>query len=350
MKRYEREAYELELKRVASHLDLPDTGNVEQVIIDHFVQRLRDWLIAHGTPENLSVVATDFAASLDMGFTEISNQDDMDQLLLKMPNDQAGTIALLKTEFGENTDAVTIHRSTRKSWERPYLAIINCQDWHQSRRYFSKWHEIVHLLIEGQQLTFAFRHTKTNRPEPEEVLVDRIAAKLAFFPDIFHPVVSDEIQNHGYLTFETIRRVRERVAPDASLQATSLACLDAVTHPAWFLRCGMTLKAAEQRRLNDPQMSFIPDQPPVEKLRVLQGSPNHSATESGTTFYPNMRVPLSSIVARAFHSEFNPASIEKERLDDWETSSSGPLGSGIINVSAEWITDNEVWAIVQKSN
>ena len=146
MNRDQRETYQAELERVAARLALPDTGNVEQAIIDHFVDRLRIWVTAHGTPQNLSDLATDFAASLDMQFSEVLNQDDMDQLLLKMPQDEQAMIAMLKTEFGDETDAVTIRRSKRKSWERTYLAIINCHGWHELRRYFSKWHEIVHRL------------------------------------------------------------------------------------------------------------------------------------------------------------------------------------------------------------
>ena len=33
----------------------------------------------------------------------------------------------------------------------PYLAVINCRGWHHARRYFSKWHEVVHLLLDGKQ-------------------------------------------------------------------------------------------------------------------------------------------------------------------------------------------------------
>ena len=301
----------------------------------------------HGTPENLSDLATDFAVSLDMQFTEVFDQEDMDQLLLSMPRGEQATVAMLKTEFGDQTDAVTIRRSQRKSWERPYLAIINCQDWHELRRYYSKWHEIVHRLIEGQQLRFAFRHTKVDRPEPEEVLVDRIAGALAFFSDIFRPVVAEEIQIDGHLTFKSIDRVRERIAPDASRQATSMACLRHVANPAWLLRCGLGLKVSEQRRLDSPQMSLIPERSPREKLRIRQSLPNPAARNSGTTFYPNMRVPESSIIAQVFNSESDVGGQGKESLGVWETSSGGPIGSGTVHVEAEWVTDDEVWAMIQ---
>ena len=347
MNRDQREAYQAELGRVAASLALPTTDDVEQAIIDHFVGRLRTWVTLHGAPQNLSELTADFATSLDMQFAEVFDQEDMDQLLLSMPRGEQATVAMLNTEFGDQTDAVTIRRSQPKSWERPYLAIINCQDWHELRRYYSKWHEIVHRLIEGQQLRFAFRHTKVDRPEPEEVLVDRIAGALAFFPDMFRPVVIDEVQIDGRLAFGTIDRVRARIAPDASRQATSMACMRHVANPSWLLRCGLGLKNSEQRRLDNPQMSLIPGRSPRKKLRIRQSLPNPAARSSGTTFYPNMRVPKSSIIAQAFNNEFDLGAVGKEPLDHWETSASGPIGSGTIHVEAEWVTNDEVWAIVQ---
>ena len=343
----QREAYRAEVNRVAASLALPITENVEQEIIDHFVDRLRTWVTLHGAPQNLSELTADFATSLEMQFAEVFDQEDMDQLLLSMPRGEQATVAMLKTEFGDQTDAVTIRRSQRKSWERPYLAIINCQDWHELRRYYSKWHEIVHRLIEGQQLRFAFRHTKVDRPEPEEILVDRIAGTLAFFPDIFKPVVVEEIQIDGCLTFRSIDRVRERVAPDASREATTMACLRHVGHPAWLMRCGLGLKVSEQRGLWSPQLSLIPAARPKEKLRVQASFPNPAARDADTRFFSNMRVPSSSIIAAIFNGEKDSREGEKESLDAWETSSGGPIGSGTIHVEAEWVTDNEVWAIAQ---
>ena len=109
------------------------------------------------------------------------------------------SIGDLKTEFGGDTDAITVRRLDPKPWHRKYWAIINCQGWHGYRRYWSKWHEIVHRLLDGQQLAFAFRRTRQHRPEPGEVLVDRVAATLGFFPDMFEPVVREECARGGPL-------------------------------------------------------------------------------------------------------------------------------------------------------
>ena len=337
--------YESELRRVAEELHLGPTGNFEDTIIEHCLGRLRSWVAAHGRPETLSDLADEFAASLNMRIAEVRDEDDIDAVVEEVAPVQKAVIAELKTEFGGDTDAITVRRLDPKPWDREYWAIINCQGWHEYRRYWSKWHEIVHRLLDGQQLAFAFRRTREHRPEPAEALVDRVAAALAFYPDMFEPIVMEEYAREGRLTFDVIDSVRERIAPDASREAAANACLKHIPSPVWFLQCRVGLKASEMRRLNNPQMSFFPEEPPEAKLRVRHGSSSPSAEGLGIRFHPNMRVPGSSIVTLGFHDEWGEPKQGTEALDAWETSSGGPIGYGEIHFEAMKIGDEEVWAI-----
>ena len=345
MSRTRNGTYELELKRVAKELRLGSAGNYEDMIVHHCVTRLRAWVAAHGTPPTLSDLADGFAASLDLLITEVRTEDDIDAVLKEVAPKQMAVIGDLKSEFGGDTDAITVRRLDPKPWHREYWAIINCQGWHEYRRFWSKWHEIVHRLLDGQQLAFAFRRTRQHRPEPGEALVDRVAATLAFFPDIFEPVVREECAREGRFTFDAIDRVRQRIAPDASREATANACLRYVPSPVWFLQCHMSLKASEVRRLNNPQMSFFPEETPEDKLRVRHGSYSPSAEDLGIRFHPNMRVPESSIVTQGFRDEWGLTQQGTENLDAWETSSGGSIACGEVHFEAMKIGDDEVWAI-----
>ena len=338
-------AYEAVLRNVAKQLGLRRTGNIEVRIISYCLERLQRWVAAHGKPETLSDLANEFATSLDMRIIEVRGQDDMDAILKEVTPIQKAVIAELKTEFGEDTDAVTVLRLNRNPWEQAYLAIINCQGWHEYRRYYSKWHEIVHRLLDGHQLSFAFRRTKSKRPEPEELLVDRVAAKLAFYPDMFEPVVLEEYEREGHLTFDSIDRVRRRIAPDASREATAIACLRHISTPVWFLQCHMGLTVSETRRINDPQISFFPEEPPEAKLRVMSGSSSPSGEDLSVRFYPNMRIPESSVVTLAFDDSWGRVKQGIEPLSTWETSSGGPIGSGEIHLEAKRSGNDEVCAI-----
>lgn len=337
--------YELELNRVAKELGLGRTDNIESMIIEHCLARLRVWVAVHGTPETLTELANGFAASLDLRITEVRTEADIDAVLEEVTPAQKAVIGDLKTEFEGDTDAIIVRRLDPKPWDRAYWAIINCQEWHAYRRYFTKWHEIVHLLLEGQQPAFAFRRTMEKLSEPAEVLVDRVAAALAFYPDMFEPVVREEYTREGRLTFDAIDRVRERIAPDASREATTSACLRHIPSPTWFLQCGMGLSASETRRLNSPQMSFFPEEAPETKLRVFKGSSSPSGRDLEIRFHQNMRVPESSIVNLGFHDARGEAKQGTEALDAWETSSGGSIGSGEIYVEVRRSGDDEVWAI-----
>ena len=345
MSRSRKGNYQLELKRVAEELRLGPAGNFEDMIVQHCLERLRAWVAAHGTPPTLSELANEFAASLNLSITEVHTEEQIDAVLGEETPVLKAAIGDLKAEFRGDTDGITVSRVGPKPWQRKYWAIINCQGWHGYRRYWTKWHEIVHRLVDGQQLAFAFRRTRQHRPEPGEVLVDHVTATLAFFPDMFEPVVREEYEREGRFTFDVIDRVRERIAPDASREATANACLRYIPSPVWLLQCHMGLKASEERRLNDPQMSFFPDDPPEDKLRVRHSSHSPAAEGSGIRFHPNMRVPESSIVTLGFRDEWGEPRKGIEALHAWETSSDGPIGYGDAHFEIMKIGDEEVWAI-----
>ena len=67
----------------------------------------------------------------------------------------------------------------------------------------------------------------------------------------------------------------------------------------------------------------------------------------GIRFYPNMQVPEGSVVAKAFHDPQGVAEQATEHLEAWSTSSGGPIGSGVIEVEAEKVANDEVWVIIR---
>jgi len=345
-----RQAYQKELLRVARKLGLPTGGNVEETIIGHFEDEVATWIAKHGQPQTLTELLDLFTPSLGIIFEEIRSDADFVHFLDRFPPQKEPAMALLEAEFDDNTEAVTIHRSHYEPWERPFLSVINCRGWHLSRRYFSKWHEAVHRLVEGEQLQFAFRHTplKELRKDPEEVLVDRIAAALAFYPGMFKPVFLVEYAKAGRLSFSVVDRIRETVAPDASRQATMLACIKSCPSPVWYICCGLGYKREEERQLKTLQKPTLPNQGfrLQPKLRVKETAFSPAAAGLGIRVHPNMRVPDSSTVARAFLDPWASTHTGIETLEIWETSSGGPIGFGTVEVEA-FRSDDHVLAIMQ---
>jgi len=345
----ERQAYQKELQRVAKQHCLPASGNVEETIVQHFVVKLARWITAHGQPQTLTELLDYVAASLGMSFEEIRSDADLEDFLKRFPPHREPVMARVEAEFDDNTEAVTIHRSRHEPWERPFLSVINCRGRHHSRRYFSKWHEAVHRLVEGEQLQFAFRHTplKELRKGPEEVLVDRIAAALAFYPGMFEPVFFQEYRRAGRLSFSVMDGIRELIAPDASRQSTMLACIKSCPSPVWYICCGLGYKREEARVLRTLQEPLLPNQDswPQPKLRVKEAAGSPAALDLGIRIHPNMRVPDSSAVAKAFLDIWGSTHTSIETLESWETSSGGPIGLGTVEVEA-FRSDDLVLAIM----
>jgi len=291
--------YQKQIQNIAKGLGLGGKSS-EEGIIAHCADQVNSLLQEiQVTPKTISQLLDVVAAKLGLGIKEIHSQNDIIALMRDFPPKKEPVMATISLELDEDTHAVVLHRSNREGWEQPYLAIINCLGDHARRRYFSKWHEVVHLLLEGPQMTFAFRRTKTSeRQQPLERLVDRVAAHLAFYPSIFQPVLEDEIRAAGRLTFEGINRVRARLAPEASRQATTMACIHQSTHPVTYIRFAMGLKKAEQDMLNQPTLFPGTATQPEPKLRVKECVASPSAKNIRLEMFPNMSLSDSSTVSK----------------------------------------------------
>ncbi len=337
-------AYERELFAAAKRLGLRAQGDIEKSIIDHALTTVRGWMAAHGRPSDLSDLLQKIAVSFSIEIFEIHDDNDLEVLFRRIPPTREPALARLSAELDDSTDAVIMQRQNREPWEMPYLAVINCRGWHHSRRYFSKWHEVIHLLLDGRQLRFAFRRRTSKRKHPEEVLVDKIAGVLAFHPDLFEPVLASEIDAAGGLTFAVVEHVRAKIAPDASRESTLYACLRSCPEPVCFVKAQLGFKLAEQRQLDD-LLSGLPDTSvPQPKLRIQTTSASPAALRSGIRFHENMQVPDASLVSVAYAEPGRRVEGEED-LDIWQTSSDGPIATGRIHVEAVRRGD-EVWALL----
>ncbi len=339
MKPNERAEYLQEAKRAARNLGLPSHGpSTDVAIVDYCRRQLSDLVAEHGPPSTVDELLESVASCLEVEFAEIHSDEDMRKLLERIPPATEPAMARVQAELNDETDAITIRRRAPKPWERRYLAVVNCRGRHYYRRFFSKWHELAHRFLEGEQLMLAFRQTFVDRKDPAEILVDKVAGELAFFSDVVGPRARQCLRESG-LTFESVEALRRSVASEASRQATTLALMRHFDRPAWYLRCAVSLKLSETRRMSRRNGSEVP----APKLRVQEVYANDRALKSGIRIHQWMRVPKSSVIAHAHSSGL--AWTGSERLDEWETSSGGPIGSGQLFVDTLG-TGDEVVALV----
>lgn len=295
----------------------------EAGIINHCIKQIDSMVQKSGTcPTTLDALRDLVAAQLNLAITEIRSKADMDALLKKYPPAAEPVIARIPIELDDQTDAIVVHRPNCKEWDRPYLAVINCTGDHYYKRYFSKWHEIVHLLLEGRQMTFAFRRThESERHQPLERLVDRVAGHLAFYSPLFKPVLNEQAESAG-LTFDAIETVRKQISSEASRQATTIACVRNVSEPVMYARLSMSLTQTEKKKLAEPDMFPETQEHPQPKLRVKESFSSPAAQKMGLQIFPNMSISDESIASGVFLK--GGTTIGQENFILWR--GDGPVG------------------------
>jgi len=203
-----------------------------------------------------------------------------------------------------------------------YVAVIDCRGSKGARRFFSRWHEIAHLLTLYKQMELPFHRSTIDR-DPTEKLMDVIAGEIGFYKPIFEPVLISELKNQGQFTFALVENVRSEFCPDASTQATLNACASHIAEPVIVLEIGMSFKKSEMRVLGSEQLALIPEKPPTPQLRALSSMSNAAARKVSLLIPRYMRVPKISILAKVFGAEGNAALASSEAVEDlaWWTSS-----------------------------
>lgn len=232
-----------------------------------------------------------------------------------------------------------------KDNEDQYVAVIDCRGEKSARRFFTRWHEIAHVLTLFQQLELPL-HRSTVEKDAIEKLMDMIAADIGFYPPLFAPILSQAIARESRLSFEGIKWIRDTFCSTASLEATFNAASSQTNSPVIPLQAALGYKRDEARELASQQLSLIPAPKPVPQLRVKSAVANEHARNAGLKIPPNMRVPKSSVIMRAFNEgpEFSPLSAE-ENLSSWSSSRSGPLSYAPVHVEAMRVGER-VWALI----
>jgi hypothetical protein len=234
-------------------------------------------------------------------FEVIDTNETLDRIVRKYVERSELAFATLEREFLRGVLGVTFRLQTPQPWELPFVSVIDGRGDRQRRSYFTKWHEVGHLLILTDDNRSCFRRTHVPGGDVnwEEALVDIIASRCGFHPLIVRPHIGGEI------SFQEIERLRRRLCPEASGQAARLGFTNAWPTPCLLLECQLGT-----RRSGEPSE-------PV--LRAVHVQANEAAESSGLSIRKNNRVPRCSVISRVFGREHASA----EAVEDirwWETS------------------------------
>jgi hypothetical protein len=318
---------------LAADLGLPNSESPTRSILGFVTNKIRR-IGKKFRCTTLSELLTATAGEVDTTFEEIHSDDDLQQVRLKYLNKGEGAFANLAEELrGDRDYAVTIRRVRGAEWEPQFVSVIDCRGEKVYRNYFSKWHELAHLLTLTPQMRLVFRrtHSPSATRNPEEALMDVIGGEAGFFRDFLAGDTSSDVP------FESIRQIREECCPDASVQAATIGIVKALPVPCILVEARMALR--KQEVISSLQIGLGIGEPlPVPTLRAVHVTVNEAARDLGIRFHRNWRVPRESVISRVFAD--GGCSQSAEDLSWWVTSDGGSLDPCPVRVEARKAWDS----------
>jgi hypothetical protein len=278
----------------------------------------------------------------------INEDEDISSLQDSYIREGELAFAKLEAEFSDtSTDALLIQLNNNKSWK--YAAVIDCRGPKKYKAYFSKWHEVAHVLTEPRQAVL-FHRSRAERKDPEEILVDRVASDFAFYQPLFLPELLARTKGANRLTFEVIEDVRAVVCAGASREATIRAAVARAPFPQFMIIADYGLKKKEQRTAEVfiEMGLYSENETPFErKLRAIQVAGNDLAKKLNLQIHRNMEVPDKSVISTVYNHESldGESLVGQENLDWWKHSSGDHLRSASVTVEARKI-GRRVFALI----
>lgn len=311
------------IRQLARDLGVDPRGDCWKKLEDHALGKVRE-ITQHLSAESTDTLLQLVAGMVSLRVIFIRNDDDVDKYTKKHGDRWPLLVPQLREDFikRDTLGLVMAHPSPKHSGHRNF-AFIDARGERSVQAYFTAWHEIAHLLLEPRQLSLGgLRRVSpemTEKKDPMEALVDRVAGKLAFYGPFVKPVLEAELERSSRLTLDGISRVRDEVTPEASFSAAAHALVRMMDEPMAFVVAKMRLKPTQVRKLNSSQRTFLDDAAPKKKLRVASAFPNGQAKMTKWRIFKHMRVPPDSVIMDVYRETASGTKVQEEDQQLWET-------------------------------
>lgn len=315
-----------QVRKLAADLGLRAGDDPVSAILRFCERKVRKVAREFG-PSGLSDLLDTLAVVLGTSFVEVHSDEELEQVQRRFLDQGEKAFVSLAGDLAPSVYAITFKLTNRKRWQRAYVSVIDCRGDKAARAYFSKWHELAHLLTLTDQMRLAFTrtHVQGDDRDPEEALMEVIAGRFGFWDEIIGPDAEGEIG------FSEIDDLRLRHCPSASGQSALIGFVRAWRSPCVLILAGLGLKSSERGRAGQSSFGFL--ERPIPQLRALKVTTNDAARNAGILVFPNIRVPPASVIYRVF-SDGLVESEAVENLEWWTTSSGQKLASLSVRVKA----------------
>lgn len=306
-------------------------------ILDYCEKIIKQFLKDFPDCKNLYSMLDWVAGKVGTTFEEIHSDKDLERIKSKYLKKGEKIFVTLDKDLSDNVYGITFKLTNREPWEPPFVSIIDCRGRKAFRSYYTKWHEIAHLLILTDQMRLSFTRTyHLSDKDPEEVMIDIIAGTFGFYPPIIRQYINSEI------SFECIDDLRKLLCPEASQQASLIGFVKAWPSPCLLIYGELALKKSEKERLSQQNFDFYNN--PSYVLRATKVTINEEALRQNLRIFENMRIPKNSVIHRVFEESSTYGEAE-ENLSWWETSDGMRLPNLPIRVQAKNFGDG-VYALI----
>lgn len=316
------------VRAAAEQLGIPGSRMLLSAICDATEHQVHKWIDELGeSPATLDDVHRIVLNRSRVRIERIECDEDLKRVESKL---KALSVPVqLQFEFARDTEAVVVRNDsadTRSSSQ--YLAVVDARGDRIHRAWFGERHEPSHIVSRDPSAKVLSRRTKVERPEPIEVVVDAVAARIGFWEPVVLPVFNNELSRQPTV-LEALEATKGVLAPGASVEATYRALARFCPRPLVILRSGEGCRTAD--RDSDPAKSWA--------LRAQTVIRNEMAPSVGMQVWRNYRIPTDSVIASAI-SRWPVVLSEEDNLGRWTSESGRSLASHPVRVTAKgsWAT------------
>ena len=339
-----------DVRQIAKGLDLPIHQHTFDGIFEAVREAVYDMIADSPYPKirKLSQLERVICNARQIKIEFIDNDEDIRRIADERSYVADELETKLRNHFDKRGNAgFTCENNSHGRIGRRWLVVVDRRGSKKNGAEFTKWHEIAHVLtgffpasnddIEHQADT----ETPEKEPDsPGEQLMERIAAELLYWENLWNPQFSDKLRQVDRLTFDIIEDIRSRYQPTASFHSCAIHVVKQFHRPCYLVKADMAHNKTEKRKIvrNENQTTlgpaFAPELPP-KKLRLVDCvTPNHIEGPNPLEIWKHVRVPEDSVIAKVFRGEARHATEETNQAK-WETSRKGSLSAVPLYVEAK---------------
>jgi len=286
-----------EVRGLAAAMGVSAAGGLVAGLLAHCRSRVGRWVVEAGAVGSIDDVERVVCNRLGLVIEEAWTDADLVGICGRYVSQGEPVFGCLWAQFDVGTYAVLIRcRSVVGTGAEQHVAVIDCRGEKRHRRFFSRWHEIAHMMMMPPSVESPV-HRSGGGQSAVERLMDMIAADLGFFEPVFGPVLAAEVKSAGGLSFAGVERVRRVYCPRASYESTLHACVDRLGKAAMILEVGFDGDAGG---VGCFPAGVNRDGGLRNELRVLKSVSNAEARGIGLMVWRNCRVPGNSVLADFF--------------------------------------------------